>query len=438
MKHSIKTTNDIEYTNHCIENFYNQDPEIFSCIENELSRQHHQIELIASENFVSTAVLAAMGSILTNKYAEGYCNARYYGGCENVDIVENLAITRLCKLFGSNFANVQPHSGASANLAAFYAFLKPGDSFLGMDLACGGHLTHGAKPTISGKWFNPIAYSVDKETNLINYNEIEELAIKHKPKLIIAGSSAYPRQIDFARFRKIADNIGAFLMVDMAHYAGLIATGIYPNPLPYADIVTSTTHKTLRGPRGGIILWNNPDHTKKINSAIFPGTQGGPLMHVIAAKAVAFKECLEPSFTTYTKNVLENAQVLAQSLKEEGLKIITGGTDCHLVLVNTFEKFNINGKTAEKILEHAGLTCNKNAVPFDILPVNQASGIRLGSAAATTRGFNKKDFHMIGKIIANLLSNTQVNLEGQFDFECQAINECKNQIHSMCKKLPNS
>ena len=354
------------------------DKELFSSIKSELNRQQTQIELIASENFVSKEVLAAIGCVMTNKYAEGYLSKRYYGGCDFVDIAEKLAIERVCKLFKCKFANVQPHSGAQANLSVLYALSKPGDTILGMELAMGGHLTHGAKPTISGKWFNAVGYGLNKD-GYIDYDQVEHLAKQHKPKVIIAGASSYSRKIDFKKFREIADEVGAFLFVDIAHYAGLIVADLYPSPMEYAHVVTSTTHKTLRGPRGGIILTNDETLAKKINSAVFPGVQGGPQMHSIAAKAVAFGEALRPEFKEYAKNVLENSAAMANRLKERGLDIVSGGTDSHLSVVD-LTALSITGKIAETELEKAGITCNKNAIPFDKLPPSQASGIRIGSA----------------------------------------------------------
>lgn len=381
-----------------------KDPELATALQQELSRQQNQIELIASENIVSTAVLEAQGSIMTNKYAEGYPGRRYYGGCEYVDIAENLAIDRLKKLFGCQFANVQPHSGAQANQAVFMALLQPGDTFLGLSLDAGGHLTHGSRVNQSGKWFNAISYGLDSETHLIDYNQVERLAHEHKPKLIITGGSAYPRIIDFARFRAIADAVGAYLMVDMAHFAGLVAGEAYPSPLPHAHIVTSTTHKTLRGPRGGIILTNHEDIAKKINSAVFPGLQGGPLMHVIAAKAVAFGEALQPGFKTYAQQVTRNAKTLAQTLLGHGFDLISGGTDSHLLLVDLTPK-GINGKDSCQALEDVNITCNKNGIPNDPLPPMITSGIRLGSPAATTRGFKEQEFTQIGHWIADVTTD---------------------------------
>lgn len=379
-----------------------RDFEIFGWIQKEFQRQQDHIEMIASENIVSKAVMEAQGSILTNKYAEGYPGARYYEGCEYVDKVEQLAIERVCKLFNCEYANVQPHSGAQANGAVFFALLQPGDTFLAMALNAGGHLSHGAKPNISGKWFNAVQYGVDKETGLIDYNEVEALAIQHRPKLIIAGGSAYPRQIDFEKFRQIADKVGAFLMVDMAHFAGIVAAGLHPSPFPYAHVVTSTTHKTLRGPRGGIILTNDAEISKKINSSVFPGYQGGPLMHVIAAKAVAFKEALQPEFKTYIQDVCSNIKVLSETLKGYGFPSITGGTDTHLICIDVSKK-GLNGHDSGVFLDSLGITCNKNAIPFDPLPPRITSGLRLGSPAVTSRGFKADEFKKIGDLIGRAL-----------------------------------
>jgi len=378
------------------------DPEIFAAIGQELARQQCQIELIASENIVSAAVLEAQGSVLTNKYAEGYPGKRYYGGCEFVDIAERLAIERAKRLFGCSFANVQPHSGAQANQAVFLALLKPGDTVLGMSLAAGGHLTHGAAPNLSGRWFDAIHYGVRREDSLIDLDEVERVVREKRPKLIIAGGSAYPRIIDFARFRQIADTVGAYFMVDMAHVAGLVAGGVYPSPLPHAHIVTTTTHKTLRGPRGGMVLTNDEEIGKKINSAVFPGLQGGPLMHVIAAKAVAFGEALRPSFKEYAAAVVANARVLADTLVDGGLAIVSGGTDSHLMLVDLRPK-RLTGRDAETALERAGITCNKNGIPFDPEKPTVTSGIRLGTPAATTRGFGAAEFRDVGAFIVEIL-----------------------------------
>ena len=380
-----------------------QDKELFSAIEKEFNRQRTQIELIASENFVSKEVLAAIGCVMTNKYAEGYPGKRYYGGCEFVDIAENLAIERVRKMFDCKFANVQPHSGAQANLSVLYALSKPGDTILGMGLAMGGHLTHGASPTISGKWFNSVSYGLDKN-GFIDYEQVRDLAKQHNPKVIIVGASSYSRKIDFKLFREIADSVGAYLFADIAHYAGLIVAGLYPSPINYAHVVTSTTHKTLRGPRGGIILSNDESLFKKINSAVFPGVQGGPQMHTIAAKAVAFGEALRPEFKKYAENVLKNSIAMADRLKEKGLDIVSGGTDCHLSVVD-LTKLSVTGKIAETELEEAGITCNKNAIPFDKLPPSQTSGIRIGSPAMTTRGFGIKQFEQVADCIYEILSN---------------------------------
>ena len=378
------------------------DPELNIAMRGELSRQQDQIELIASENIVSRAVLEASGSVLTNKYAEGYPGRRYYGGCEFVDVAEELAIARAKQLFNCGFANVQPHSGAQANGAVYFALLQPGDTILGMSLAAGGHLTHGAAPNISGKWLHPIQYGVRKEDALIDFDEVERLATEHKPKIIVAGGSAYPRGIDFERFRAIADSVGALLMVDMAHFSGLVAGGAHPSPFPHVHIATTTTHKTLRGPRGGMILTNDEAIAKKVNSAIFPGTQGGPLMHVIAAKAAAFGEALRPEFRTYSAAVIENARVLAATLVEGGFDIVSGGTDTHLLLVDLRPK-GLTGKVAEASLEAAGMTCNKNGIPFDPEKPAITSGVRLGSPAATTRGFGVVEFRQVGEMIVEVL-----------------------------------
>lgn len=384
------------------------DPAIAKAIDLELLRQRSQIELIASENIVSKAVMEAQGSVLTNKYAEGYPNKRYYGGCEYVDIAESLAIERVCKLFDCQFANVQPHSGAQANTAVMLALLQPGDTFMGMSLDSGGHLTHGCKVTLSGKWFNAVPYDVSPDTYRIDYDQVEKLALEHKPKLIIAGGSAYPRRIDFKRFREIADKIGAYFMVDMAHFAGLVAGGEFPSPLPYADIVTSTTHKTLRGPRGGIILSNNVELGKKINSAVFPGIQGGPLMHVIAAKAVAFHEALQPEFKTYIKQVVLNAAALSSRLIEKGIVVTSGGTDSHLLLVD-LRGHGITGKALCDAMELASLTCNKNSIPFDLTPPSVTSGIRIGTPACTTRGFKEKEFIQVADWIVDIVEALKAN-----------------------------
>jgi glycine hydroxymethyltransferase len=382
----------------------NYDSDIYIAIENEKTRQLNTLELIASENFVSNEVMEAMGSVFTNKYAEGYPGKRYYGGCEFVDVAEQSAMERLTKLFGAKYANIQPHSGAQANLAVFYALLQPGDKVMGMNLSHGGHLTHGSPVSISGKWFEIVSYGVREDTHLIDYDELEIIAKKEKPKLIIAGASAYPRTIDFARFRKIADQVGAKFMVDMAHIAGLVATGLHPSPIPYADVVTSTTHKTLRGPRGGIILTNDEEMIKKINKAVFPGIQGGPLMHVIAAKAVSFKEALQPDFKEYAKQIIKNAEVLSETLKKEGATLVSGGTDNHIVLLDV-RPWDLTGKEAEKLLEKAGITVNKNTIPYDPESPFVTSGIRMGTAALTTRGMKQKEMVKIGEIIASVLKS---------------------------------
>ena len=378
------------------------DPEIAGAIGKELNRQRDEIELIASENIVSRAVLEAQGSVLTNKYAEGLPGKRYYGGCQFVDVVERLAIERLTKLFGCNFANVQPHSGASANAEVFMALMQPGDSFMGLNLAAGGHLTHGSPVNLSGRWFKPVPYGVRRDDHQIDIEEVERLAKAHRPKLIIAGGSAYARIIDFRRFREICDEVGAYLMVDMAHFAGLVAGGVHPSPVPHAHVVTTTTHKTLRGPRGGAILCNDEEIAKKLNSAVFPGMQGGPLMHVIAAKAVAFGEALHPSFKLYAKNVVENAKALAETLNSAGFDLVTGGTDTHLMLVDLRKK-RLTGKVAETALGRAHITCNKNGIPFDPEKPFVTSGIRLGTPAGTTRGFGIAEFRQVGAMIAEVL-----------------------------------
>jgi len=378
------------------------DAQVADAIGRELGRQRDEIELIASENIVSRAVLEAQGSVLTNKYAEGLPGRRYYGGCQFVDVVENLAIARVTKLFGCAFANVQPHSGASANAAAFMALMQPGDTFMGLNLAAGGHLSHGLAANMSGKWFKVVPYNVRRDDHKIDMDEAARLAREHRPKVIVAGGSAYPRFIDFKRFREIADEVGAYLMVDMAHFAGLVAGGVHPSPFPHAHVVTTTTHKTLRGPRGGVILTDQEDLAKKINAAVFPGLQGGPLMHVIAAKAVAFGEALRPSFREYARSVIENAKVLAETLKARGCDIVSGGTDTHLMLVDLRPK-RLTGKTAETALGRAHITCNKNGIPFDPEKPTVTSGIRLGSPACTTRGFGVAEFRQVGALIAEVL-----------------------------------
>lgn len=393
------------------------DQEIESLIRTEAKRQQDHIELIASENFVSRAVREAQGSILTNKYAEGYPGRRYYGGCDHVDAIEIVAQERAKKLFECRFANVQPHSGSQANQAVFLGLLNPGDSILGLALSSGGHLTHGSSANLSGKWFKAVSYAVDEKTALIDLDQVRDLAKKHSPQLIIAGGSAYTRIIDFKSFREIADEVGAYLLVDMAHFAGLVAAGLYPSPLPYAHAVTTTTHKTLRGPRGGMILTNDPEIAKKINSAIFPGLQGGPLMHVIAAKAVAFKEALDPSFKTYMQAVLDNVHVLGETLVDHGFSLVSGGTDSHVILVDLRPK-KLKGNAAEKILEHAGIVCNKNAIPFDLESPTITSGIRLGSPAMTTRGFGREEFKTVGHLISKILDGSDVSLHPTVEALC--------------------
>ena len=384
------------------------DRDIFDRIGRELGRQQNQIELIASENIVSKAVLEAQGSILTNKYAEGYPGKRYYGGCEWVDEIETIAIERAKQLFGAAFANVQPHSGSQANQSVFMSLLQPGDTFMGMDLAAGGHLTHGSPANQSGKWFKPVSYTVRQQDQLIDYDNVAEVAQREKPKLIIAGGSAYSRQIDFARFREIADSVGAYLMVDMAHFAGLVAGGVFPNPVPHAHVVTTTTHKTLRGPRGGMVLTNDEAIIKKVNSAVFPGLQGGPLEHVIAAKAVAFGEALQPLFKDYAQQILDNAKALAEALQKSGVNIVSGGTDSHLMLVDLRPK-GVTGRDAEHSLERAHMTCNKNGVPFDTAPFTITSGIRLGTPAGTTRGFKVAEFTRVGELIGEVVNGLAAN-----------------------------
>lgn len=410
-----------------------QDKEAYRIFLAELSRQKNEINLIASENIASNAVLQAQGSFFCNKYAEGYPNKRYYGGCKFTDMAENLAIERITKLFNCKFANVQPHSGANANQAVFYAFLKPGDTIMGMSLAAGGHLTHGAYKTQSGTWFNSIQYGVKDDDHLINYDEALKLAKQHKPKLIIAGISSYSRIVDWQYFRKIADQVGALLMADIAHISGLIAGGQYPSALPYADIVTSTTHKTLRGPRGGIILTNNEEIAKKINSAVFPGLQGGPMEHTIFAKAVAFGEALQDDFTDYAKNMIENAKALSETLMQRNLKIVTGGTDCHLLVADLTPLNDITGKMAEQSLERAGIICNKNAIPFDKRSPFVASGLRFGSPAGTSRGFGKKEFTKIGHMIVDILEGLMKNGE---ENNHEIEEKIKREVKDLCDKFP--
>jgi glycine hydroxymethyltransferase len=424
------------YPTNKLNNFFNKslsdaDSELMSSINGELVRQQGQIELIASENITSRAVMEAQGSVMTNKYAEGYAGRRYYGGCENVDVAETLAIDRAKKIFGCDYVNVQPHSGCQANGAVMLALLQPGDTTLGMSLAAGGHLTHGAPPAQSGKWFNGIQYGVRREDALIDFDEVEKLAKEHKPKLIFAGGSAYSRTIDFARFRAIADDVRALLMVDMSHFSGLVATGLHPSPIGIADVVTTTTHKTLRGPRGGMILTNNQDIAKKINSAVFPGLQGGPLMHVIAAKAVAFGEVLQPEFKEYSQAVIDNAQILAKTLVERGLDIVSGGTDTHLLLVDLRPK-SITGRDAELSLDRALMTCNKNGIPFDQEKPTITSGIRLGTPAGTTRGFGKDEFRQIGNLIGDVLDGLALNTNDNSAAEAEAASK----VSELCRKFP--
>jgi glycine hydroxymethyltransferase len=409
-----------------------RDPALAAALGAELARQRDEIELIASENIVSRAVLEAQGSVLTNKYAEGYPGRRYYGGCQHVDTAEALAIERACRLFGCRFANVQPHSGAQANQAVFLATLKPGDAFMGQDLASGGHLTHGAAPNQSGKWFNAVQYGVTRQTNLIDYDWIEEKALETKPRLIIAGGSAIPRRIDFARFRAICDKVGALLMVDMAHFAGLVAGGCYPNPLDWADVATTTTHKTLRGPRGGMILTNSEELIKKINSAVFPGLQGGPLMHVIAAKAVAFGEALTPEFRAYAAQVVSNCQAMGEELVKGGLALVTGGTDTHLVLVDLRPK-GVTGAATEKALGRAHITCNKNGVPFDPEKPTVTSGVRLGSPAGTTRGFGEAEFREVGRLIVEVVDGLAKNGE---DGNAAVEAAVRAKVKALCDRFP--
>ena len=407
------------------------DPEIAAALHDELVRQQDQIEMIASENIVSNAVLEAQGSILTNKYAEGYSGRRYYGGCEYVDVVETLAIDRAKQLFGCKFVNVQPHSGAQANQAVFLALLQPGDTVLGMSLASGGHLTHGAGPNLSGKWFNAVQYGVSRETGTIDYDEVRALAEEHKPKMIVAGASAYPRTLDFAAFREIANSVGAYLMVDMAHISGLVAAGVHPSPVPHAHIVTSTTHKTLRAARGGLILSNDEALGKKINSAVFPGLQGGPLMHAIAGKAVAFGEALKPEFKTYIQTVVDNARVLGEVLLDRGLDLVAKGTDTHLVLVDLRPK-GLTGDITEVSLENAGITCNKNGVPFDPEKPMVTSGVRLGTPAGTTRGFGPDEFRQVGHLIGDVLDGLASNRNDNSDI----VAEVRGKVRELCRAFP--
>jgi glycine hydroxymethyltransferase len=426
------TLNDVHPKGFFTDSLAHSDPEIADAIGKELGRQRDKIELIASENIVSKAVLEAQGSVLTNKYAEGYPGKRYYGGCEYVDIVETLAIERAKQLFGANFANVQPNSGSQMNQAVFLALLQPGDKFMGLDLNAGGHLTHGSPVNMSGKWFHPVAYGVRRDDHLIDMGEVADIARREKPRLIIAGGTAYSRIWDFEGFRRIADEVGAYLMVDMAHFAGLVAGGVHPNPVPHAHVTTTTTHKSLRGPRGGMILANDEEIAKKMNSAVFPGLQGGPLMHVIAAKAVAFHEALQPEFKTYARNIVANARALAKSLQECGLDIVSGGTDNHLMLVDLRPK-QAKGKFAEKALDRASITCNKNGIPFDPEKPFVTSGIRLGTPAGTTRGFGEAEFATIGGMIAEVVDGLRKNgPEG----DAQVEQSVASRVEDLCAKFP--
>ena len=417
--------------NYFTQSLKDRDPELFASMQDEYDRQQHEIELIASENIVSKAVMEAQGSVLTNKYAEGYPGKRYYGGCQHVDVAENLAIERACELFGCGFANVQPNSGSQANQGVFFALLKPGDTILGMDLASGGHLTHGSPPNQSGKWFNAVNYGVKEDTHLIDYDQVEALALEHKPQMIICGGSAYARQIDFARFRAIADKVGAYLHVDMAHFAGLVAGGTHPSPFPHAHVATTTTHKTLRGPRGGMILTNDKKLARKFNSAIFPGIQGGPLMHVIAGKAVAFADALKPEFKAYSQAVIDNCKAMAQALVDAGYAVVSGGTDTHLALIDLSPK-GVKGNAAEEALGRAYITCNKNGIPFDKEKFTITSGIRVGSPAGTTRGFGTEEFKLIGELMAEVLDALAENPEGNPEVE----ESVKQRVKALTAKFP--
>ncbi|MGB0908092.1 MAG: serine hydroxymethyltransferase [Maricaulaceae bacterium] len=418
-------------SNYFTQSLKDRDPELYASMADEYDRQQHEIELIASENIVSKAVMEAQGSVLTNKYAEGYPGKRYYGGCQHVDVAETLAISRACELFDCGFANVQPNSGSQANQGVFLALLQPGDTIMGMDLASGGHLTHGAPPNMSGKWFNAITYGVTRDTNTIDYDQVEALALEHKPKIIICGGSAYSRVIDFARFRAIADKVGAYLHVDMAHFAGLVAGGTHPSPFPHAHVATTTTHKTLRGPRGGMILTNDEGLAKKFNSAIFPGLQGGPLMHVIAGKAAAFKDALQPEFKAYSQAVIDNCKAMAEALVEAGYAVVTGGTDTHLALIDLSPK-GVKGRSAEKALGRAYITCNKNGIPFDTEKFTITSGIRVGSPAGTTRGFGVEEFREIGKLMAEVLDALAENPKGDRDVE----ESVKQRVKALTARFP--
>ncbi|WP_294262225.1 serine hydroxymethyltransferase [uncultured Sphingomonas sp.] len=432
MSTNPRTLADVQFDGFFTRTLAEADAEVFAGVESEMDRERHQIELIASENIVSKAVLEAQGSVFTNKYAEGYPGKRYYQGCAPSDQVETLAIERAKALFGCGFANVQPHSGAQANGAVMLALTKPGDTILGMSLDAGGHLTHGAKAAMSGKWFNAIQYGVRREDHLIDFDQVEKLAKEHKPTLIIAGGSAYPRQIDFARFRAIADEVGAKFMVDMAHFAGIVAGGLHPSPFEHAHVVTTTTHKTLRGPRGGMVMTNHEDIAKKINSAVFPGLQGGPLMHVIAAKAVAFGEALRPDYKSYISAVVENAKVLAATLAERGANLVAGGTDTHLALVD-LTPLGVTGRDADEALERAAITCNKNGIPFDPLPPVKTSGIRVGSPAGTTRGFGTAEFREIGNMIADVLGGLKAKGE-HGDPSVEA--DVRGRVRALCERFP--
>ena len=418
-------------SNYFTQSLKDRDPALYASMQDEYDRQQHEIELIASENIVSKAVLEAQGSVLTNKYAEGYPGKRYYGGCQHVDVAENLAIERACQLFGCEFANVQPNSGSQANQGVFFALIKPGDTILGMDLASGGHLTHGSPPNQSGKWFNAVNYGVTKDTHLIDYDQVEALALEHKPQMIICGGSAYARQIDFARFRAIADKVSAYLHVDMAHFAGLVAGKTHPSPFPHAHVVTTTTHKTLRGPRGGMILTNDAKLAKKFNSAIFPGIQGGPLMHVIAGKAVAFADALKPEFKAYSQAVIDNCKAMAEALVEAGYAVVSGGTDTHLALIDLSPK-GVKGNAAEKALGRAYITCNKNGIPFDKEKFTITSGIRVGSPAGTTRGFGIAEFREIGQLMAEVLDALAENPEGNPEVEASV----KKRVKALTARFP--
>ncbi|WCM26152.1 serine hydroxymethyltransferase [Sphingomonas sp. QA11] len=432
MSTNPRSLNDVQPDGFFTRGLAEADPAVFGGVAHELKREQTQIELIASENIVSKAVLQAQGSVFTNKYAEGYPGKRYYQGCEPSDEVESLAIERAKKLFNCNFANVQPHSGAQANGAVMLALVKPGETIMGLSLDAGGHLTHGAKAAMSGKWFNAVAYGVDPVTHLIDFDQVAALAREHKPKLIIAGGSAYPRQIDFAKFRAIADEVGAIFMVDMAHFAGIVAGGLHPSPIEHAHVVTTTTHKTLRGPRGGMVLTNDEAIAKKINSAVFPGLQGGPLMHVIAAKAVAFGEALQPEYNSYIAAVVENAKVLAATLKERGAEVVSGGTDTHLALID-LTPLGVTGKDADEALERAGITCNKNGIPNDPLPPTKTSGIRVGSPAGTTRGFGPAEFREIGNMVADVLDGLRKNGEAG-DGQVEAA--VRERVLALCARFP--